>query len=55
MIGIPADPPAGLSSAPHRRTGAPVKQRAIVARTLQKSQSKAKQSRAKAKQNNSNG
>ena len=32
-IGIPADPPAGLSTDPHRRTGAPVEQRAFLART----------------------
>src|SRR5574337_1686131 len=35
-IGIPADPPAGLSSVPHRRTGAPAEQRAILARTSHK-------------------
>jgi hypothetical protein len=34
-------PLRGLSTPAHRRTGAPVEQRAIVARTFQKSQSKA--------------
>jgi hypothetical protein len=32
-IGILADAPAGLSTPSHRRTGAPVEQRAFLART----------------------
>ena len=35
-------PLRGLSSPPHRRTGAPVEQRAILARTFRKGRSKAK-------------
>ena len=38
-------PLRGLSSPTHRRTGAPIEQRAIVARTFQKSQSKAEPER----------
>ena len=37
-IGIHANAPAGLSTVPHRRTGAPVGQRAIVARTRWKAE-----------------
>ncbi len=40
MIGIPANHPAGLSSAPHRRTGAPAEQRANLAHTSHKTHDK---------------
>jgi hypothetical protein len=38
-------PLRGLSTPTHRRTGAPVEQRAIVARTFQKSRSRARAER----------